>query len=65
MAVDQLLREKITNLTPDIPVISEETVNIEIKNQKKTFWLIDPIDGTKAYIKKKDEYTLNAALIIK
>ena len=64
LAVDQLLRSKITNLTPDIPIISEETVNIEIKNENKTFWLIDPIDGTKDYIKKKDEYTLNAALII-
>ena len=64
LAVDQLLRDKIAYLTPDVPIISEETVNIEIKNQNKTFWLIDPIDGTKAYIKKKDEYTLNAALII-
>ena len=64
IAVDQLLRNKIASLTPNIPIISEETVNIEIKNQNKTFWLIDPIDGTKDYIKKKDEYTLNAALII-
>ena len=64
LAVDQLLRDKIANLTPDIPIISEETVNIETKNQNITFWLIDPIDGTKDYIKKKDEYTLNAALII-
>ena len=64
LAVDQLLRDKIAKLTPDIPIISEETVNIEIKNQNKTFWLIDPIDGTKYYIKKKSEYTLNAALII-
>jgi len=64
LAVDRLLRDKIANLTGNIPIISEETVNIEIKNQNKTFWLIDPIDGTKSYIKKKDEYTLNAALII-
>ena len=64
LAVDQLLRNKIAYLTPDIPIISEETVNIVIKNQNKNFWLIDPIDGTKSYIKKKDEYTLNAALII-
>ena len=64
LAVDQHLKDKITYLTPDIPIISEETVSIGIKNQNKTFWLIDPIDGTKAYIKKKDEYTLNAALII-
>ena len=64
LVVDKILRGKISNLTPDIPIISEETVNIEIRNQNKTFWLIDPIDGTKEYIKKKDEYTLNAALII-
>ena len=64
LAVDQLLRSKITNLTPNIPIISEETVDLEVKNKNKNFWLIDPIDGTKDYIKKKDEYTLNAALII-
>ena len=33
------------------------------KNSLKTFWLIDPIDGTKEYISGKDEYTINAALI--
>lgn len=64
LVVDELLRNKIKILTPYIPVISEETVNLNIKNKDKTFWLVDPIDGTKDYIKKKDEYTLNAALII-
>ena len=64
LAVDKILTVKIKKLTPSIPVISEETVNLNIKNSSKTFWLIDPIDGTKDYIKKKDEYTLNAALII-
>ena len=64
LVVDELLRNKIKSLTPYIPAISEETVDINIKNKDKTFWLIDPIDGTKDYIKKKDEYTLNAALII-
>ena len=64
LAVDKILTVKIKKLTPNIPVISEETVNLNIKNSSKTFWLIDPIDGTKDYINKKDEYTLNAALII-
>ena len=50
-------------MTPKIPIISEETVNLLKENKNKTFWLIDPIDGTKDYIKKRDEYTLNAALI--
>ena len=64
LAVDKLLKDKIESLAPNIPIISEETVNFDIKNEDKTFWLIDPIDGTKDYIDKKDEYTLNAALII-
>jgi len=64
LAVDELLRNKIANLTPNIPIISEETVDLKTKNSNKTFWLIDPIDGTREYIKNKDEYTLNAALII-
>ena len=63
VAVDKLLKNKITELTPKIPIISEETVNVQEENKNKTFWLIDPIDGTKDYIKKRDEYTLNAALI--
>ena len=64
LAVDELLSTKIKSFTPNIPIISEETVNLNIKNEDETFWLIDPIDGTRDYIKKKDEYTLNAALII-
>ena len=64
LAVDKILTFKIKNLTPNIPVISEETVNLNTQNKDRTFWLIDPIDGTNDYIKKKDEYTLNAALII-
>ena len=64
LAVDEMLRNKILTLTPDIPIISEETVNINQQNKSKNFWLIDPIDGTKEYIRKKQEYTLNAALII-
>jgi len=64
LEVDRILSKKIASLTPSIPIISEETVNLGIKNKNETFWLIDPIDGTKDYIKKRDEYTLNAALII-
>ncbi len=64
LMVDEMLRSKIADLTPSIPIISEETVDLNIKIKEKTFWLIDPIDGTRDYIEKKDEYTLNAALII-
>jgi 3'(2'), 5'-bisphosphate nucleotidase len=58
------LIKKISEITPNISIVSEE--NSENKNKKnlKNFWLIDPIDGTKDYISNKDEFTLNAALII-
>jgi len=61
---NELITNKILELTPNIPIVSEETVDLKIKNKNKIFWLIDPIDGTKEYIVGKDEYTLNAALII-
>ena len=61
--VNDLISAKIKELTPDIPIISEETVDLTKKNKSKIFWLIDPIDGTREYIAGKDEYTLNAALV--
>ena len=64
LKVNDLITNKIMKLTPNIPIISEETVDLKIKNTAKIFWLIDPIDGTKEYIAGRDEYTLNAALII-
>ena len=64
LEVNELITDKIKDLTPGIPVVSEETVNLDKKNKAKIFWLIDPIDGTKEYIAGKDEYTLNAALVI-
>tara|TARA_B100000029_G_C17569224_1_gene956055 strand:- start:1614 stop:2381 length:768 start_codon:yes stop_codon:yes gene_type:complete len=64
LAVNKILTKKIQNITPDIPIISEESVNFKNKNESDTFWLIDPIDGTRDYINKRDEYTLNAALIV-
>ena len=64
LIVNDIITKKIVQLTPNIPIISEETVDIKKKNTLNTFWLIDPIDGTKEYIAGKDEYTLNAGLII-
>ena len=64
LRVNELISRRISELTPNIPVISEETVDLKIKNTSKIFWLIDPIDGTKEYIAGKDEYTINAALVM-
>ena len=64
LKVNELITNRISELTPNIPIVSEETVNLNIKNTSKVFWLIDPIDGTKEYIAGKDEYTINAALVV-
>ena len=64
LEVNKIITEKIKKLTPNIPIISEETVDLTKKNTFKTFWLIDPIDGTREYISGQDEYTTNAALIL-
>jgi len=62
--VNNILTEKIKNITPAIPIVSEESVNNKSKDGINNFWLIDPIDGTYDYINNRDEFTLNAALII-
>ena len=61
--INKILTKKISELTPDIPIVSEETSENKEKKMEN-FWLIDPIDGTYDYINNKEEYTLNAALII-
>ena len=62
--VNNILTRKIKDITPGVTIISEETSENKLKENLKTFWLIDPIDGTSEYIHNKDEFTLNAALII-
>ncbi len=51
----------------NIPILSEEGKSIPYKKRKnwKLFWLIDPLDGTKEFIKKNGEFTVNIALIYK
>ncbi len=65
LKVDKIITDQVIKLTPNIPIISEETVDLKKKNKLETYWLIDPIDGTKEYIAGREEYTLNAGLIYK
>jgi 3''-Phosphoadenosine 5''-phosphosulfate (PAPS) 3''-phosphatase len=62
--INNILVNKISDLTPAIPIVSEETALNKNNENLKDFWLIDPIDGTHQYINNKDEFTVNAALII-
>ena len=62
--VNKLITNKIENITPGIPIVSEESSINKTNENLKTFWLIDPIDGTHDYINDRDEFTINAGLII-
>ena len=64
LEVNRILTDKINDLTPQIPIVSEETSHNKSRKDLKNFWLIDPIDGTYDYINDLDEFTLNAGLII-
>ena len=62
--VNKIISNKIKELTPDIPIISEESSDNKNVQNLKNFWLIDPIDGTHDYINNLQEFTINAGLII-
>jgi 3'(2'), 5'-bisphosphate nucleotidase len=64
LEVNKIITKKIANLTPNIPIVSEETIDNKSINDLKDFWLVDPIDGTYDYINDLDEFTINAGLII-
>ena len=62
--VNKILTKKISEITPNIIIVSEENSAHKNDQNLKDFWLIDPIDGTREYINNRDEFTLNAALIL-
>ena len=64
---NQFIVKSLNNLYPDIPILSEEGGDISFEERKKWeyFWLIDPLDGTKDFIKRNGEFTVNIALIHK
>ena len=64
LEVNKLILDKISKITPDLPIISEETSENKENLNLKDFWLIDPIDGTYDYINNLEEFTINAGLII-
>ena len=64
LEVNKFITKKISEITPDIPIISEETSDNKDNTQLKDFWLVDPIDGTYDYINNLEEFTINAGLIM-
>ena len=64
LEVNKILTIKIKELTPNLPIVSEETSENKSEKNLNNFWLIDPIDGTYDYINNLEEFTINAGLII-
>ncbi len=64
MEVNYILTTKIKSLTPELPIVSEESSDNKSNINLNDFWLIDPIDGTYDYINNLEEFTLNAGLIL-
>jgi 3'(2'), 5'-bisphosphate nucleotidase len=64
-AAHDLIVARLGDLTPDIPVYSEESEGIEYQQRRHwpRFWLVDPLDGTKEFIQRNGEFTVNIALI--
>jgi len=65
LAANKYIMQELKALTPDIAIVSEENSEEDNKRARDTgvFWLVDPLDGTKSYIKKTGEFTVNIALI--
>lgn len=65
MAAHHIIDSGLSELFPDIPVLSEESVNIPFGERQswECYWLVDPLDGTREFIKRNGEFTVNIALI--
>ncbi len=65
LAANNIILDRLADIDPNTPVISEES-GIPGWDERKgwdKFWIIDPLDGTKEFIKKNDEFTVNIALV--
>jgi len=64
---NEIITESLKDLFLEIPILSEENGEVPYNNRKnwEYFWLIDPLDGTKEFVKKNGEFTVNMALIHK
>jgi 3'(2'), 5'-bisphosphate nucleotidase len=65
IAAHNLIQQRLEEITPTIPILSEESSTISWQERKQWdyYWLVDPLDGTKEFIKKNGEFTVNIALI--
>ncbi|MCH9673127.1 MAG: 3'(2'),5'-bisphosphate nucleotidase CysQ [Gammaproteobacteria bacterium] len=67
LAAHRTIVAGLTQLSPEIPILSEESADIPFAERATwaTYWLVDPLDGTREFIKRNGEFTVNIALINK
>lgn len=65
MAAHYHIVKSLSELTPELPILSEEAADIPFSTRKtwQTYWLVDPLDGTREFIKHNGEFSVNIALI--
>ncbi|HEV7163945.1 MAG TPA: 3'(2'),5'-bisphosphate nucleotidase CysQ [Gammaproteobacteria bacterium] len=65
LAAHQVIVTDLKRITPDIPVLSEESADIPYAERRRwdSYWLVDPLDGTKEFISKNGDFTVNIALV--
>ncbi|WP_455197115.1 3'(2'),5'-bisphosphate nucleotidase CysQ [Kaarinaea lacus] len=65
MAAHHAITDGLKQLTPEIPILSEESAAIPFstRQQWQSYWLVDPLDGTREFVKRNGEFTVNIALI--
>jgi len=65
LAASELIVQKLLELTPEFPVLSEESDEVPYDERRhwETYWLVDPLDGTKAFIEKTGQFSVNIALV--
>jgi 3'(2'), 5'-bisphosphate nucleotidase len=64
LAADRIIAEGLARLVPAIPALSEERVHLASPPYVGSFFLIDPLDGTKEFVAGRSEFTVNLALVI-
>ena len=63
LAADRIIAEGLARLAPQVPALSEERVDLAKPPYNGSFFLIDPLDGTKEFVAGRDEFTVNLALV--
>src|SRR5579871_2119757 len=65
LAAHKIIVADLKRITPDLPVLSEESADIPYAERRRwgSYWLVDPLDGTKEFISKNGDFTVNIALI--